>query len=118
MINIAKKLGKMVDEDGSVKDQHVTPMKTQYYDVINIIYNDGQFAVSIGYWKVKSREKELRIGVRWHMNGKAIGTPQYNNKPTWLVLPSKFSHAMLRSLIGMDDVDENSLIESLKLLRG
>ncbi|MCO8164806.1 hypothetical protein NJC38_21955 [Pseudomonas sp. 21LCFQ010] len=56
---------------------------TSKFKVEKIIFNDGDFAIALGYWEGKP---ELATACRWHEAG-GIGYPQTFGKPQWMVLP-------------------------------
>ncbi len=57
---------------------------TSMYQVIEIIYNDGAFAIAKGYWN--GEKDQIRLACRWHEED-AIGYPQTFGKPQWMMLP-------------------------------
>lgn len=56
---------------------------TRKYEVVNIIYNDGSFAIASGYW---DGNENLTLACRWHEK-EGIGYPQTFGKAQWMLLP-------------------------------
>jgi len=59
---------------------------TTKFEVIKIIYDDGEFAIAKGTWTDDGRSS---IGLRWYSEG--IGFPNSFGKGQWLVLPKEFT---------------------------
>lgn len=60
---------------------------TSKFNVHDIVYNKGGFAVARGHWEGNS---DFSLACRWHEDG-GIGYPQTFGKPQWMLLPSDAS---------------------------
>jgi hypothetical protein len=71
---------------------------TSKYKVVEIIYNDGRFALAKGYWD--GDKTELRLACRWHET--EIGYPQTFGKPQWMMLPEGLKVDVFNALAPTD----------------
>ena len=58
---------------------------TSMFEVLEIVFDDGDFAVARGLW---DEEKKESYACRWHAGGRTIGYPQTFGKPQWMRLPA------------------------------
>ncbi|MET4163927.1 hypothetical protein ABIE61_003793 [Marinobacterium sp. MBR-111] len=59
---------------------------TSKFKVIEIIYNNNNFAIAKGYWD--GQKEKISIACRWH-EPDGIGYPQTFGKPQWMLLPGE-----------------------------
>lgn len=74
---------------------------TSKFEVVQIVYDDGEFAIAEGYWD--GNRAELNFAARWHEGG-GIGYPQTYGKPQWFLFPNNigsFLGSALRLIPGL-----------------
>lgn len=59
---------------------------TSKFKVIEIVYNNGCFAVAKGHWE--GDKSKYTLACRWHEKD-GIGYPQTFGKPQWMLLPGE-----------------------------
>lgn len=59
---------------------------TSKFKVIEIIYNNNNFAIAKGYWG--GHREKFSLACRWH-EPDGIGYPQTFGKPQWMLLPGE-----------------------------
>ncbi|WP_370979724.1 hypothetical protein [Agaribacterium sp. ZY112] len=58
---------------------------TSKFEVVEIVYNKGSFAIAKGYWE--GDKSKFFLACRWHEKD-GIGYPQTFGKPQWMLLPT------------------------------
>ena len=71
-----------------------------------IIFDDGDFVISIGIWDKTS----LCLAMRYKGNGGGNSFPTSFGKPTWFVVPKMFARVIVES------IEEHKKKEILKFL--
>ena len=61
---------------------------TSKFKVLEIIYDNGNFAIAKGHWNDDSEPKKIHLACRWYEED-GIGYPQTFGKPQWMLLPSE-----------------------------
>lgn len=86
-------------------------VKPKHYTNIDIIYNNGDFAIA--YATHKDNYKQLVM--RWNgTSDKPLGYPSIGKNPLWMRIDNKLSIPFLKSLIGQDGAKNDKINNILK----
>ena len=73
-------------------------ISTSRFNVKEIIFDDGFFAIAEGDWKTDAGIWEYSTACRWYA-ADGIGYPQTYGKPQWMVLPTKLGELIIAALL-------------------
>lgn len=79
------------------------------FEVTSIIYNNHDFSIAYGIWDGGDHQ----LGMRWNHSPDEIGYPKAFGHPMWFMITPDLTFAILKCLIGMDNVDNTKLMEAI-----